>query len=207
MRYNSRWRLQRKMLHQSFRQDAVSSFRPMQAAKTHELLLNLLEDPAGYVKHLEVHSGSIIMAAVYSYEASRRNDPLIGLVKQTLDVVLKELRPEIAAIFGAFPFLLRLPAWFPGMRLKRVAPLARRLGQKSVEQPFAHTEKGLATGTISPCMVADHLQEIDDDDNDSAWQKKALKESASTAYGGEHIQLNAFVSGLMIIGRTAGTET
>jgi hypothetical protein len=54
MRYNSRWRLHRKILHQSFRQDVVPDFRLMQEAKTHELLLNLLEDPLGYLKHLEV---------------------------------------------------------------------------------------------------------------------------------------------------------
>jgi hypothetical protein len=36
-------------------------------------------------------------------------------------------------------------------------------------------------------MVADHLLEIDENDSDSAWQVKALKESAATAYGGEHI--------------------
>jgi hypothetical protein len=50
------------------------------------------------------HSGSIIMSAVYSYDAERRDDKLIGMVKYALDTVLKELRPEIAAVFGAFPF-------------------------------------------------------------------------------------------------------
>ena len=35
-------------------------------------------------------------------------------------------------------------------------------------------------------MISDHLFEIDESDGDSAWQKKALKESAATAYGGEH---------------------
>jgi len=54
MRYNSRWRLQRKMLHQSFRRGAAPAFRPMQATKAHELLMNLLEDPLEYIKHLEV---------------------------------------------------------------------------------------------------------------------------------------------------------
>jgi len=44
------------------------------------------------------------MSAVYSYDAARRNDSLIGRIKQALDLVLQELRPEIAAIFGAFPF-------------------------------------------------------------------------------------------------------
>jgi len=44
-------------------------------------------------------------------------------------------------------------------------------------------------------MVTDHLLEIDENDSDSAWQVKALKESATTAYAGEHIQLSAFLSG------------
>jgi cytochrome P450 len=52
MRYSSRWRLQRKILQQSFRQDVASKFRPMQAGKTHELLLNLLEAPLDYPTHL-----------------------------------------------------------------------------------------------------------------------------------------------------------
>jgi len=54
MRYNDRWRLHRKILHQSFRQDVVPNLRLMQLEKTHELLLNLLENPSGYPKHLEV---------------------------------------------------------------------------------------------------------------------------------------------------------
>lgn len=97
------------------------------------------------------------------------------------------------------------------MRLKRIAPLARRLGVETVENPFALTESFIvsathdvrcfftnifqANGSVSPCMVADHLLEIDENDIDSDWQKKALKESAATAYGGEHIQFNAFLSG------------
>jgi len=122
MRYNSRWRLQRKMLQRSFREDAAPVFRPMQASKTHELLLNLLEDPLDCLNDLEVwvnfhsplfavgvesifrYSSSIIMSAVYSYQSVRRNDDMVELVKDALNIILKELRPEIAAIFTSFPF-------------------------------------------------------------------------------------------------------
>ncbi|KAG1737648.1 cytochrome P450 [Suillus lakei] len=183
MRYGSRWRLHRKILHQSFRQDVITNFRPMQGTKTHDLLLNLLEDPLDYPEHLEVHAGSVIMSAVYSYDAVRRHDHMIDLATQGLDIILKEMRPEVAAIFSAFPSLLRLPSWLPGMRLKRVSPLAKRLSLENLENPFAHTEHGLATGSISSCMVADHLLELDDSDGDSAWRKKAIKESAATAFG------------------------
>ncbi|KAG0706122.1 cytochrome P450 [Suillus ampliporus] len=183
MRYGSRWRLQRKIIHQSFRQDVVHTFRPIQVTKTHELLLNLLEDPLDYPKHFDVHSGSIIMSAVYSYDAARRDDHMIERAALALDVILKEMRPEVAAVFSAFPSLLRLPSWLPGMRLKRVSPLAKELAIENLEKPFAHTERGLAAGSISSCMVADHLLGLDDSDGDSTWQKKAIKECAATAMG------------------------
>jgi hypothetical protein len=44
-------------------------------------------------------------------------------------------------------------------------------------------------------MVVDNLLNIDENDSDSAWQKKALKESAATVYGGEHIWFNNILSG------------
>ncbi|OJA15424.1 hypothetical protein AZE42_13001 [Rhizopogon vesiculosus] len=187
MPYGDRWRLQRKFIQQSFRQDVATNFRSMQVAKAHELLLNLLEDPSDFPKHLEMHSGSIIMSSVYSYEAPRRDDPMIERIRMALEVMMQELRPEVAAVFSAFPYLLRLPSWLPGMRLKRVAPLARKLGFDNLEIPFAYTEGGLAAGSVSSCMVVDNLLNIDENDSDSAWQKKSLKESAATVYGGEHI--------------------
>ena len=47
-----------------------------------------------------------------------------------------------------------------------------------------------ATGSISSCMVADHLLKLDESDSDFAWQKKAVRESAATALGGEYIRCN-----------------
>ncbi|OAX30544.1 cytochrome P450, partial [Rhizopogon vinicolor AM-OR11-026] len=183
MRYSSRWRLQRKILQQSFRRDVISNFQPMQMGKAYALLLNLLEDPLDYTKHLEAHSGSVIMSAVYSYEAARRRDHMIERTAMALEITAKELRPEVAAIFSAFPTLLRLPSWLPGMRLKRVSPLAKELGMESLENPFAYTERGLATGSVSSCMVADHLLKLHETEDDSSWYKKAVKESAATAFG------------------------
>jgi len=36
-------------------------------------------------------------------------------------------------------------------------------------------------------MIVDNLLELDESDNDSAWKKKAIKESGATAFAGEHI--------------------
>ncbi|KAG0700293.1 cytochrome P450 [Suillus ampliporus] len=183
MRYGSRWRTQRKIIQQSFRQDVVPNFRPTQVAKSHELLLNLLEDPSGYPKHVEVLAGSVIMSTVYSYQAARRDDDMIERATMALELSMKEMRPEVVAVFSAFPFLLRLPSWLPGMYIKRVAPLVKRLMLESVEYPFAYTERGLTTGSVSSCMVVDHLLKLDESDDDIALRKAAVKECAATVFG------------------------
>jgi len=152
----------------------------MQETKAHELLLNLLEDPVDYPKHLEAHSGSIIMSAVYSYGAARRDDHMINVVKMSADV-LKDANMALLGIFSTFPSLFRLPSWLPGMSPKRLAHLSKKLSADLLNIPFTYTECGLATGSISPCLVADHLLELDESDSDLAWQKKAVQESAATA--------------------------
>ncbi|OAX36947.1 cytochrome P450 [Rhizopogon vinicolor AM-OR11-026] len=123
------------------------------------------------------------MSAVYSYEAARRRDPMIERISMGIEIIVKELRPEVAAIFSAFPTPLRLPSWLPGMRLKRVSPLAKELATETMESPFAYTERGLATGSISSCMVADHLLKLHESDDDPSCYKKAVKESAAAAFG------------------------
>ncbi|KAG2124791.1 cytochrome P450 [Suillus clintonianus] len=190
MRYSNRWRLQRKIFHQSFRQDVAHNFRPMHVAKTHELLLNLLENPLDFAKHLEVYSGSVIMSAVYSYDAARRDDHMLERITKGLHFMRKEMTPGITMVFSAFPSLLRLPSWLPGMHVKRVAPFAKELVLDILETPFAHTERGMATGSVSSCMVSEQLLALDENDVDAAWQKKAIKESAGTAFGGEYISFN-----------------
>jgi hypothetical protein len=48
-------------------------------------------------------STSIIMSIVYDYATLPRDDPFIALVEQSLEISVRELRPEVAAIVGEFP--------------------------------------------------------------------------------------------------------
>jgi hypothetical protein len=56
------------------------------------------------LKQSSSYSGSVIMSAVYSYDAAQRDDCMIKRATMGLDITLKEMRPEIAAVFSAFPF-------------------------------------------------------------------------------------------------------
>ena len=49
------------------------------------------------------HAGSVIMSTVYSYAATRRHDSMIERATSSLELSMKEMRPEVVAIFSAFP--------------------------------------------------------------------------------------------------------
>ncbi|KAG1750176.1 hypothetical protein EDB19DRAFT_1825215 [Suillus lakei] len=118
------------------------------------------------------------MSAVYPYDAARRNGHLIERASLALEVILQEMRPGVAAIFSAFPSLLRNPSWLPGMRLKTFSLLAK---QDSICAYGACLSLFQAAGTVSSSMVADHLLKLDESDGDSTWQQRVVKDSAATA--------------------------
>lgn len=110
-------------------------------------------------------STSIIMSIVYDYATLPRDDPFIALVEQSLEISVRELRPEVAAIVGEFPirtplfsppFLIcdsicsqptveKLPPWFPGASFVRGAILQRSLVPRIVDIPFEHVKKNMAS--------------------------------------------------------------
>lgn len=49
-------------------------------------------------------AGSVIMSAVYSYKAARRDDSMIERATKAAAIITTELRPEVAAVFSTFPF-------------------------------------------------------------------------------------------------------
>jgi hypothetical protein len=70
------------------------------------------------------HSGSVIMSAVYSYKAERRHDHMIERATKALELSMKEMRPEVVAIFSAFPSRKALRPSLPAVadRLIRSPP-------------------------------------------------------------------------------------
>ncbi|KAF9223624.1 cytochrome P450 [Gyrodon lividus] len=181
MHYGDRWRLQRRLCHQAFRSDAAPKYRPMQQRKSHQLLLNLLEDPDRSFEHLHTYSSSIIMSAVYGYETEPKNDGMVDIVGKALKLAVKELRPEVAAVFSVFPSLLWLPWWVPGMGIQKKAAQSREWARDWVEAPFEYVMEKMREGTAGPSMVFDALHRMKDNGPDQ--QLQAIKETSATAFG------------------------
>ncbi|KAH7912798.1 cytochrome P450 [Hygrophoropsis aurantiaca] len=183
--YGDEWRLARRLFHQTFRVDAAQGFRPMQLSKAHQLLINLIEDPASYIAHMETFSASVAMASLYDYDTKPRKDPLVAIVNRALELGCKVMTPERAILLGAFPFLLRIPTWFPGATIKRDATLSCESVEEMIEKPFEYVENSMISGTAGPSLVSNCLQKMESEDAEHARHfKKAIKDVSATAFVG-----------------------
>ncbi|KAH7928930.1 cytochrome P450 [Leucogyrophana mollusca] len=179
--YGSIWRLHRRLFHQSFRLDAIHQYRPIQLRKARQLCLEIRETPADLLSLLQTFSASLIMSAVYDYEAAPRHDPLIETAEKAIDGFIKAAAPHTAAILNAFPFLLRLPDWVPGTSIKRVALQSQKCATEMIEVPFRYAQERITKGTSAQCMVAESLSRLENQ-GDATQHEKALKASAATAF-------------------------
>ncbi|KAF9235264.1 cytochrome P450 [Melanogaster broomeanus] len=180
--YGDRWRLQSRFFHQSLKADCASRFVPMQQSKAHELLRRLLESPELYIDHLFQYGSSVIMNGVYDYDPLPTNDHVVDIIAKALKMITVVLTPEVTVILGAFPIILSIPSWFPGMGIKRKGALCREWAKEWVELPFEHALQRMNDGSTAPSMVFDALRKAEQEEAAPEWLQ-ALKEAAATAFG------------------------
>ncbi|KAH7920202.1 cytochrome P450 [Leucogyrophana mollusca] len=195
LRYGPGWRHHRRLIHQAVRPDAALEYRPVQLQKAHELLLNLIRSPENYLEHL--HSGSIIMSAVYGYEPTSCDDSFLVVIDKATKIITEDLRPEVAAIISAFPFLLRFPSWFPGMAINGRAAEARRYAKEWVESTFQYTQQALTAGTSTPSMISDAMRKVEGKD-DTGELTRAIKDVAATITHQTQSTLRVFILAMIL---------
>ncbi|KIJ64539.1 hypothetical protein HYDPIDRAFT_111874 [Hydnomerulius pinastri MD-312] len=180
--YGPRFRLHRRIYHQVFHANAALSYRPQQLQKAYEMLGHILTDPAEYAEHFDTFSASVVMAVTYGYDLAP-GDTFVNKIKRAADIFLSVATPEAAAVCTAFPFLKKLPPWFPFMGFKYEAAESARLASEGLHQPYEWTRRKFDEGTAAPSMVSDALTryQIDEDSKDPVLVQ-GIKEAAATVY-------------------------
>ncbi|KAG1858592.1 cytochrome P450 [Suillus tomentosus] len=177
----------RRIFHEAFRLEAVSSFRPIQIRNARSLILNLLASPEVYGTHLHIFSTSTIMSIMYDYAIAPVNDIFLALIERSLEIDVRVFRPEVAAVVTQFPILEKLPPWLPGASFVRDAIVQRTLVPMIVDMPFEHVKTNMAAGTATPSVVSDALKRIPvktQDEGEAAVLEKGIKESSATGHAG-----------------------
>ncbi|KAG6371202.1 cytochrome P450 [Boletus reticuloceps] len=182
MPYGDLWRLHRRFFHQTFKLDAVPRFSSYQHHKACHLLHRLLETPDKLDDHTFEYTSSVVLNSVYNYDPTSRKDDLVDMLANVLTLVVPALRPDINIILGAFPWLLYLPSWFPGMSFKRGMAVARTYSKQYLERPFEYSLEKMSV-SVAPSMVHDAVRHMEEKgiSPEESWMQ-ALKEASGTVF-------------------------
>lgn len=181
LRYSDEWRLHRRIFHQSFRSEAAKHYLPIQLRKARQLLQGIIEAPERYQRHIELFASSVIMSAVYDYEAKPNDDPLLLAAEKAIKVFLEVASPQTSAILETFPFLLKLPSWFPGASYKRLAIQSQKNATAMVDIPFHYARERAMAATSNRCMISESIGRSETHGNADEFEL-ALKSSSATAF-------------------------
>ncbi|KAG2137947.1 cytochrome P450 [Suillus clintonianus] len=181
MPYGDRWRLHRRILHQTLRQAEIHSYHAAQRRSAHKMLFSLLQDPENYLSHFQMFIMSFMLPIVYDYEPKAQEDPIVDAMTRYGDLMVDNTAPGPWVVMETFPFLLQLPSWFPGATFKRASVKCIQAGHDIQELPFQYVKESMSTRGTAPCLVADALNRMRLSEEDDG-MTTAIKEAASIAF-------------------------
>lgn len=180
--YGDRWRRHRRMFHQAFCQAKTPAYHASQVRAAHKMLFSLLQDPSNYTSHVQMFSTSFILSTVYGYEVKVKDDTIFHAVKRYMALVSEALTPGATVIVETFPFLLKLPSWFPYATVKRASVECLNAAHDAKEIPFQYVKEKMSTGNAVPCFVTENLNRMELFNEDDTVITTATKEAAVIAF-------------------------
>ncbi|KAJ3526568.1 hypothetical protein NMY22_g10111 [Coprinellus aureogranulatus] len=135
MPYNSRWRLLRKTFHGFFSPGLIAQYHPVMHEEIHRCLGRLRDKPQGFMEHVRLLFGTIIMRTSYGFDDIGRNEALIKSAEHVVEEVGEAIKPT-KFLVNIFPSLRYVPAWFPGAGWKRHLNWVAELSEQTRWQPF-----------------------------------------------------------------------
>ncbi|KAJ3722420.1 cytochrome P450 2 Le.CYP2 [Lentinula raphanica] len=146
--YSEKWRKDRRVFQQTFRQAAVHQFYPSQYNKVHEFLRNLVSAPDNSLDHIQRLSQGLVYKSLYGLEIGPEDD----IARKAVSCVEAFARALLSGGFPTyemFPWLVYLPSWFPGCNFKRIASRCGRVIEEIDTVPFDIAMTNLKNGVCS----------------------------------------------------------
>ncbi|KAF8592281.1 cytochrome P450 [Ramaria rubella] len=183
MRYGDRWRQHRRIFHQKFHPAAVAAYHPVQAKHARELLLQLLDTPEDYLRHIRQFSGAIIMEILYGIKVLPKDDPYIKVAEEAFAVGSAAANPG-SFLVDTLPILKYVPEWMPGAGFKIKARIWRELITQMPVMPFMACKKAFDGGTSTSSFTASWLENLAHRANANVEEEEAtIRHAGATAYG------------------------
>ncbi|KAI0297570.1 cytochrome P450 [Multifurca ochricompacta] len=159
--YGTRWRNWRKAFHAYFNPQAAENFHPIELKGAHRLLRNLLATPDNLVHHMRHMAGQVILAIAYGIDVAPSGDRNVESAEKAVGAIIAgSLRGRI---FDLFPFLVKMPWWFPGAGFKKEAQTKWVPHvQIALHAPYETVKGQMAAGTAKPSVASSMISELND---------------------------------------------
>ncbi|KIJ19360.1 hypothetical protein PAXINDRAFT_7844 [Paxillus involutus ATCC 200175] len=181
-RYGPRFRLHRRLYHEFFHAGPALSYRPRQLQTAYEMLTRILDDPTHYAEHFDTFAASVVLSVTYGYHING-GEAFAKSLKRAADISTRLVTPGSAAFFAAFPYLKKLPAWFPFMGFKYEAAKCAKLANDGLHGSYAWVKQQVDEGIARPSLVANAITRyrLEDDFKDPQLVHE-IKDSAASLY-------------------------
>ncbi|KAF9066791.1 cytochrome P450 2 Le.CYP2 [Rhodocollybia butyracea] len=143
--HSAKWRTNKKLYNQIFRQSAISRFYPAQYKKVLDLTRSLVATPEQIMQHTLIFSQSVMYAALYGLDIGY-DDPLSPKGKKAIDVFGQIFSTGFPTL-ERFPWLRFMPSFFPGCGFKQKVLEFRENFDALGTIPFDRAVNNLKLGT------------------------------------------------------------
>ncbi|KAJ3774223.1 cytochrome P450 1 [Lentinula raphanica] len=172
-RYSNKWRRDRKLFLQNFRQATIHRFYPYQYNKVQNFLHQLTITPHDFMKHTMELSQSLVLSSLYGLDF-HSDDPLVNMAVESLEITGLAMTTGTFPAIERFPWLRYFPAWFPGCGFKNIAAQCLRDFETINTVPFNIAMENQRKGLKSSMITELAIQHEDDPDELEAIKRMAI---------------------------------
>ncbi|KAG7088700.1 hypothetical protein E1B28_012670 [Marasmius oreades] len=186
--YHDRRRRQyREEMRRGVGRSALNNAQHIVSQRRDQLLLDLSQTPDAFLDHLLYYTGSVILQHTYGFTDHEGHRSFIRDIAIPAIEGLSESSFFDAQVLFAFPFLARLPSWFPGTGFMKVATKQLSLVTELRELPLKMIENQEPENSQSSWAM-NMLQESESNRaSPNALSKDNIMDIAATAVtGGFH---------------------
>ncbi|KAJ8081650.1 hypothetical protein PM082_007496 [Marasmius tenuissimus] len=189
MQYGKEFMKHRKMLQQSFGVKESLSFNHILADEARHLVKNLANStPDVHLKYIHRYSTSFIMRVAFGHQIKSHDDVFLEIADGIADA-LTNCGPPGNTPVDFFPWLIRLPSWFPGTHYATVARSYRKNIRRIYDVPLEFVRANMMTGNSEKCFASEKLEELDSNGNPSSTEDlETIKSIAAAIFAGGRIR-------------------
>ncbi|KAH8100255.1 cytochrome P450 [Cristinia sonorae] len=167
--HNGRLRQARRLLALGLQPRELEAYQTSMQHATIRFLADLLRDPANFLSHIHGVPTDVSLEIAYGYTAKGDDDPFVDRITNIARCFEKSAAFSIdeGYVVNWFPFLSKLPSFFPGMSFRKVAQTWRSENMaafsEGLERVRSEVTEGVARQSVLSRAFGDHSGLFEED--------------------------------------------